>query len=195
MGTHGPYGLTIAERIARLSQREGECLVWMGSRNKKGYGRIGIKGRLQGVHRVAWELLNGPVPDGLEIDHLCGNRACVEITHLRAVTHLENVRSKHVLPITHCKRGHEFTPENTAYQRNGGRRCKTCHRTLALARHHRSKVVPLWRFEQRVCSWCRAHFLPGQPWAVFCSRPCKEAARAERRDRGRTPASAAFRST
>ncbi len=79
------------------------------------------------AHRVAYELAIGPVPDGLVVDHLCFNRACVRPGHLEPVTQQENVMRAR----THCRKGHEFTPENT-YVRPGGtggiqRICRTCN--------------------------------------------------------------------
>lgn len=64
------------------------CLIWGGSLNHAGYGRR----RSSQAHRMAWEEANGPVPDGLYIDHLCRVRACVRVDHMELVTHAENVR-------------------------------------------------------------------------------------------------------
>lgn len=71
--------------------KSGECWVWTANTHK-GYGNYGSRERRQKAHRWAWEFTNGPIPDGLEIDHLCRNRACVRPTHLEPVTHAENVR-------------------------------------------------------------------------------------------------------
>lgn len=91
------------------------CWEWTGSINNKGYGEVSINRKKQRAHRVIYELLVGKIPDGLEIDHLCRNRNCVNPKHLEPVTRLENIRR--ALPfkkkITHCKNGHKFTKENT----------------------------------------------------------------------------------
>lgn len=70
----------------------GECLLWQGRLTYAGYGHLNLQGRFIGVHRVAYELAKGPIPAGLEIDHLCAVRHCVNPDHLEAVTHAENLR-------------------------------------------------------------------------------------------------------
>lgn len=62
-----------------------ECWEWTGSRTKAGYGKVSWKGRLVYVHRLVYELLEGPIPEGLQIDHICRNRACANPDHLRLV--------------------------------------------------------------------------------------------------------------
>jgi hypothetical protein len=68
------------------------CWLWIGSHDTHGYGQIHIKGKQCGAHRIIYERHKGPIPDGLEIDHLCGNKACVNPDHLEIVTHKINVR-------------------------------------------------------------------------------------------------------
>ena len=107
------------------------CWEWMGAQTPLGYGRFRAFRRSVLAHRFAYELLVGPIPSGLELDHLCCNPSCVRPDHLDPVTHHENIlrgrspAAQHARK-THCKRGHEFTPENTYFRSNGNRRCRFC---------------------------------------------------------------------
>lgn len=113
---------------------EGECLIWFRTKTSAGYGNVRFGGKTHTAHRLAYELTNGPVPKGMELDHLCRNRLCIDPTHLEPVTRRENIlrgegpTARHARQ-THCSRGHEFTPENT-YRRPGHniRTCRTCQR-------------------------------------------------------------------
>lgn len=84
---------TVEEALRLRTERQGDCLVWMGSRVSKGYGSINSAGHNLSAHRAAWELAHGPIPAGLVVDHVCHNRACVEVTHLRLATLEENRRN------------------------------------------------------------------------------------------------------
>ena len=118
------------------------CWVWVKYINSDGYGCMGVNKKTYSTHRLAYELWNGPIPPGLEIDHLCQTKACCNPEHLEAATHAENVRRmEKTKPLTskigwrnrqktHCPKGHEYTPENTYTSRKGCRTCKTCHMGL-----------------------------------------------------------------
>jgi len=110
------------------------CWNWKGRRDHAGYGMLRRGGKNVMAHRLSYELTRGLIPDGLEIDHLCWNARCVRPSHLRAVTHTQNMRNlrKHEQwrpsgvwsHLTHCMYGHELTPDNML---KGSRLCRTCH--------------------------------------------------------------------
>lgn len=111
----------------------GPCHVWVGgARSTRGYGRILMGGRVVTAHRWNYEQKVGPVPDGLQLDHLCDNVSCVNEAHLEPTTgKINTLRGSGPTAVnaakTHCKWGHEFTPENTYRHSGGGRRCAACH--------------------------------------------------------------------
>lgn len=103
----------------------GSCWLWTGGLNGRGYATIGDGGLTLYVHILTWTEANGPVPDGLELDHLCRRPTCCNPAHLEPVTHAKNMARGANAIKTHCPHGHEYTPENT-YRLQGRRFCKTC---------------------------------------------------------------------
>ena len=79
---------------ARTREDERGCLVWLGALGRGGYGVIQVEGRTVAAHRYAWERSNGPIPSGRIIDHMCHNRACVNVKHLRLATHSQNSQNR-----------------------------------------------------------------------------------------------------
>ena len=130
----------VAERfLEKVLPGPSGCWEWLGARHPKGYGSFHMNdgGRTQRAHRVAYELFVGPIPEGLEIDHLCRNRGCVNPGHLQPVTGQVNqlrglTVTRRLAERMRCNHGHEFTPENTYWKPkpNGRsyRQCRECHR-------------------------------------------------------------------
>jgi hypothetical protein len=125
-----------ADRFWPRVVEAGECWEWTGYKSKKGYGRFHRTGCRVGMpaHKWAYEQMVAEVLPGLTLDHLCFNPSCVNPYHLDQVT--REVNSTRRRPFTHynalkthCKHGHEFTPENTFTQHGGGRGCIACRNT------------------------------------------------------------------
>lgn len=137
---------TREQRFWAKVQKADDCWNWTGAGSQVGlgYGRFSIGGGRDALpHRYAYELLVGPIPHGLVLDHLCRNPRCVNPAHLEPVTHQENILrgigpSAVNAQKTHCKRGHEFTPENTYWHKRGARDCRECRR--AASRRARAKA-------------------------------------------------------
>lgn len=105
------------------------CWFWRNDTDCHGYGQFHIDGKKMSAHQVSWMLLNGPIPAGLEMDHICRNKGCVRPDHLRAVTHQQNIRYRVCSMI--CKRGHPLEDPNLYYYKHYGkpvRRCLACMR-------------------------------------------------------------------
>lgn len=146
----GPGPVTdIAVRLWRRVQknRPDDCWLWLGTDNGHGYGVIGVGGRIGGqtyVHRVAWELERGPIPDGLEVDHLCRTRSCVNPRHMALVTHQENSRRSPMVVSTlnanktHCPAGHPYDEANT-YRPPGAPGSRMCRACMAIREAKRVK--------------------------------------------------------
>ena len=137
------HGMTPAERFWYFVTKTDTCWLWTGQLNESGYGRIVDSGTHRVfAHRFAYELLIGPIPDGLPLDHLCRVPSCVNPAHLEPVTTRTNVL-RGVAPAaanavkTHCIRGHPFDDVNT-YRDSAGRHCLTCR--SARKRHRGSQV-------------------------------------------------------
>lgn len=160
---------SLAERFAaKIGQSPTGCWPWLGFVDKVGYGRIRSEGGRSGesayAHRVSYALHVAPIPEGTEIDHLCGVRSCVNPEHLEAVSHTENVQRGAAALATRtgrCSRGHDISVHG--YFRNGRyHHCNECRRLRragvapATEREAQKTIIDL----ARTLGWRVAHFRP-----------------------------------
>jgi hypothetical protein len=135
---------------AKIAVDEGSgCWLWKACTDRYGYGQFRVGSRTDGssrmarAHRVVYETLVGEILKGLQADHLCRVRRCVNPTHLEPVTQRENILRGEAAAArnaakTHCVRGHEFSEENTYWRPDGGRECRACKRRWAREQANRT---------------------------------------------------------
>lgn len=124
---HVNFRLTMAERFWMKVEKTASCWNWTAA-TSGGYGRFADRGRRHvQAHRWAYENTKGPIPPGLQIDHLCRNRLCVNPDHLEVVTGHEN-HLRRAATITHCPRNHPYNETNTRVNAKGARECRECER-------------------------------------------------------------------
>lgn len=117
---------------------ESGCWEWVASIHSEGYGQMSYLGKPTVAHRIGYMLLIGPIPDGMDIDHLCRNRKCVNPSHLEVVSRAVNLRRgipNKFKNATHCIHGHAFDAENTHITKTGQRVCRACLRIRSRARY------------------------------------------------------------
>lgn len=122
-----------------LAAGKDPCWLWTGAPNGTGYGRILVSGRRMMAHRFSYETYVGPIPQGLDLDHLCRVTLCVNPAHLEPVTNVENTmrgmgKGAVYARRDHCKNGHPF-PANGPLRSDAGRRCLTCEQERSRRRH------------------------------------------------------------
>lgn len=138
---------TAIDRLADNSRRDRSgCVIWTGPLCRGGYGKTRYEGRTRTAHSLSYETLVGPVPAGMQLDHLCHtrdsscdggaciHRQCINPDHLEPVTSKENNRRSPLgvaganFRKTHCISGHPFDAANTYLTRTGSRKCRACRR-------------------------------------------------------------------
>ncbi|MFF8910548.1 HNH endonuclease signature motif containing protein [Streptomyces olivaceoviridis] len=179
------YDLRLFDRMTKLIQNSPcltkglttPCWRWNGSINRGGYGRVSVKlsdgiWRPQSAHRAAYQIFIAPIPEGLELDHLCRIRHCCNPWHLEPVTKTVNVR-RGLAPITsgqwlrertQCPKGHPYDEENTRVSPSSRRHCRACARDRA--RQNRAKATT-----QRPPKAPRTHCSKGHEYTAENTRP------------------------
>ena len=121
-----------------------ECWPWLAAKSDLGYGRYWSEGKLRQAHRFSYEYFVNDIKEGHSLDHLCRNASCVNPAHLEVVTHKENCRrgnqGRYLREKTHCKRGHEFTKENTYIFYGTFRKCRECAIATTKSKHHKKPI-------------------------------------------------------
>lgn len=122
---------TLDQKLWSKIDRDGPggCWLWLGALDRRGYGRVRLPGFVK-AHQATYVLTRGPVPDGLELDHLCRNPSCCNPDHLEPVTHRENCQ-RAAYRQTHCRAGHLLPDPDPV---TGRRVCRPCANARS-ARH------------------------------------------------------------
>lgn len=133
----------LLERLIGLTEITDTCWLWYGCKNQGGYGQISIKNIPRLAHRITYEIFKGDIPRGLEIDHLCRVRNCINPDHLESVTKTENNRRAQPFRAslyTHSCGDRHLKGDNLYISPNGDRNCRECNLKSVL-KYQRKKVA------------------------------------------------------
>jgi HNH endonuclease len=119
-----------ARMQAKIQIDAAGCWLWTAGRTQGGYGVSSVGGRTTSAHRITYQLLVGPIPEGMTVDHLCRVRNCVNPAHLEPVPHSENLRrgENRNKSRTHCPQNHPYDGDNLVVITGGRRGCRACRR-------------------------------------------------------------------
>lgn len=137
----------LAKRFFLKVDKTDSCWLWLGGKNAKGYGVLRLRGdKMASAHRFSLMMVSGCIPEGMQVDHLCRVRNCVNPRHLEIVTSQENSRRSPISITTinhnktHCLRGHPFDDVNTGIQQHKTKKwryCRTCVKAAYLKKNNR----------------------------------------------------------
>ena len=121
---------TIEKLLAKVRKEKDGCWIWLGHKDKRGYGQTSLRGR-DWAHRIFYRHFKGQIPEGTEIDHKCNTPSCVNPKHLQAISHRENqLRGRSWVGKnarkTHCPKAHPYSKRNTYINPHGARVCRAC---------------------------------------------------------------------
>lgn len=128
--------------MAKVEKDPSGCWMWVGARDRKGYGRFRVQRRMHPAHRVAYELFVGPLEPGFTVDHTCQIESCVNPLHLDQVTLRMNVKRGSNSLKRRCPQGHPYNEENTL-RRRGKRECRICERERSKRRRREKRLASL----------------------------------------------------
>jgi len=161
------------ERFWEKVEKTDSCWNWVAYKDREGYGRFSVNLKCVVAHRYSFEKVNGPIADGLVLDHLCRNRACVNPAHLEAVTDRVNNLRGETIPAknakkTECKHGHPLSGDNLMVGKKGRRICRECTRQRCVADYVKHQFARLKKQRERY--WAQKEG-ERERWSVYASRP------------------------